>query len=108
VLAQGDKRANIPNNWIRLDSQPTIVVFQCSDLLENIHQASTSMDIHSNSGMTTTNLMGEYPGYGKVWYNPNGIANILSMSQMVSRGYAITYSSANGNVFIVNDSASNH
>jgi hypothetical protein len=108
VLAQQGKRANIPPNWILLDSQSTIDVSQCSDLLENIHQTTTSMDIHSNSGMTTTDLMGEYPGYGMVWYDPKGIANILSMSQMVGCGYVITYSSLAGNAFIVHDPAGNH
>jgi hypothetical protein len=66
------------------------------------------MDIQSNSGMTTTNLMGEYPGYGQVWYDPNGIANILSMSQMVKHGYNVTYGSATGYEFVVTDPDGNH
>jgi hypothetical protein len=101
VLAQGGQWANIPVNWILLDSQSTIDVFQCGELLCDIHQSATSMDIHSNSGMTTTNLVGEYPGYREVWYDPNGIANILSMSRMVGRGYTVTYSSMDGNAFTV-------
>jgi hypothetical protein len=108
VSTQEGQKANIPSNWILLDSQSTIDVFQCGGLLENIQKSSTSMDIHSNSGMTTTNLMGDYPGYGRVWYDPNGIANILSMSQMVARGYKVTYSSSDGNAFTVDDPNGNY
>jgi hypothetical protein len=108
VLTQRSQRANIPSNWKLLDSRSTIDVFQCSDLLENIHQSTTSMDIHSNSGMTTTNLVGEYPGYGHVLYDPNGIANVLLMSQMVGRGYTVTYDSADGNAFIVKNPTGDH
>jgi Zinc knuckle len=108
VLAQGGQRANIPSNWILLDSQSTIDFFQCGNLLHNIHQSATSMDIHSNSGMTTTNLVGEYPGDGEVWYDPNGIANILSMLRMVGLGYTVTYSSADGNAFTVTSPDGSH
>jgi hypothetical protein len=72
VSTQAEENANIPSNWKLLDSQYTIDVFQCGELLDYIHQSPTLMDIHSNSGMTTANLTGEYPGYGQVWYDPTG------------------------------------
>jgi hypothetical protein len=72
VLTQAEQNANILSSWILLDSQSTIDVFQCGELLDYIHQSPTLMDIHSNSGMTKANLTGEYPGYGQVWYDPTG------------------------------------
>jgi hypothetical protein len=45
------------------------------------------MDIHCNAGVTSTNLVGDLPGYGKVWFNPNGIANILSLLRVKEQGF---------------------
>ena len=61
-------------------------------LLTNIRQAPNngSMRLYCNSGMTTTTKIGDMAGYGSVWYNPNGIANILSLGEAKSRGYRIT------------------
>jgi hypothetical protein len=70
----------IPPAWILLDNQSTVDVFHNADLLDNIRHADGFMDIHCNAGMTSTNLVGDLLGYGEVWYNPNGIANILSLS----------------------------
>jgi hypothetical protein len=59
------------------------------------------MTIHCNAGTTKTNLVGDLPGYGKVWYNPNGISNILSLSCVTRSGYQVTFDSAKGNGFIL-------
>ncbi len=46
-------------------------------------------------------MIGERPGYpGEVWYNPKGIANILSMAN-VKRHYRVTHDSKHGDGFIV-------
>ena len=45
--------------------------------------------------MTTTNQVGDLKGVGAVWYNPDGIANILSLSRMEEQ-YLITYSKEGG------------
>ena len=59
------------------------------------------MDIHCNAGVTSTYLVGDLPGYGTVWYHPNGIANILSLAKMQEHGYHIKYDSKDGNAFII-------
>ena len=58
------------------------------------------MFIHCTAGVAKTNLVGDLPGYGTVWYHPNGIANILSLSK-VKEKYRVTYDSDNNNQFIV-------
>ena len=40
------------------------------------------MNIRYNAGLTRNNMVGKLDGYGTVWYNPKGIANILSLSQV--------------------------
>jgi hypothetical protein len=59
------------------------------------------MDIHYTVGVTTTRLVGDLPGYGKVWYHPDGIENVLSLVRVKAKGYSITYDSAEGNHFRV-------
>lgn len=59
------------------------------------------MVIHCNAGVTRTRMVGDLPGYeGEVWYNPDGIANILSLSD-VKKHYQVTYNSADGGCFRV-------
>ena len=91
----------IPKEWILLDNQSTIDVFTNGTLLRNIRQGHHTMKIHSTGGVCHTDLVGDLPGYGTVWYHPNGIANILSLARLRKKGYRITYSSEEGNVFNV-------
>ena len=101
VLMKSDGIAGVPPTWILLDNQSTVDVFQNASLLKNIRTSNTQMDIHCNAGVSTTQQIGDLPGYGTVWYNPNGIANILSLSRVRERGYRVTYDSDNGNRFLV-------
>ena len=92
--------AQIPNTWILLDNQSTVDVFHSEKLLTNIRVAPGYMDIHCNAGVTSTNLIGDLDGYGTVWYQPKGIANILSLTK-VSEKYLVTYNSREGDAFVV-------
>jgi hypothetical protein len=91
----------IPSTWVLLDNQSTLDVFSNPSLLENIRSELGSMTIHCNAGTTKTNLVGDLPGYGQVWYNPNGISNILSLLRVTRSGYQVTFDSAKGNGFIL-------
>ncbi len=84
--------SGIPKSWIILDNGSTIDVFCNKGLLENIREVKETMRIKCNAGTTVTNLKGDLPGYGPVWYNPEGIANILSLARVGDK-YRITYDS---------------
>jgi hypothetical protein len=49
------------------------------------------MKIHCNAGIITANMIGDLPGYGSVWYHPNGTANILSLACVKEHGFRVTY-----------------
>ena len=86
--------------WVLLDNQSTIDVFVNCRLLRNIRRISQYMYIHCTARVTRTNLVGELPGYGTVWFHPDGIANILSLSRVKTK-YWITFNSDENNEFIV-------
>jgi hypothetical protein len=88
---------NIPETWILLDNQSTIDVFSNGKLLRNLRKTKNTMRIHSTGGASHTDMVGNLSGYGTVWYQPNGIANILSLACLRQQGYGITYSSEDDN-----------
>ena len=91
---------HLPPEWILLDNQSTVDVFTNRRLLKNIRRSKKDMFIHCTAGVAKTNLIGDLPGYGTVWYHPNGIANILSLSK-VKEKHRVTFDSDINNQFIV-------
>jgi Reverse transcriptase (RNA-dependent DNA polymerase)/Zinc knuckle len=100
VLNIGDN-GKLPMHWILLDNQSTVDIFANKDLLRNIYESNDSVKIHCNAGVTITKMKGTLPGYGEVWYHPNTIANILSLTRVLEKGYKVEYDSSGGNKFKV-------
>jgi hypothetical protein len=64
--------------------------------VKNIRQVDGYMQLATQAGSTTTNWMADVPGYHRhVWFHPGGIANILSMVNMIVK-YRVTYDSHEG------------
>ena len=74
VALNAGQESRIPKTWILLDNQSTVDVFHNDDLLENIRVSDNGyMDIHCNAGVTSTNLVGDLPGYGTVWFTQRAL-----------------------------------
>ena len=73
-------------------------------MLEDIRETDEELTIHCTARTSKTNMMGTLPKYGKVWYYPEGIANILSLKNAKKR-YRITYDSDQGDEFIMDNRA---
>ena len=74
--------AGIDENWCLLDNQSTCNTLINRKYLSNIRDDPDEkyLRVHCNAGVTHTNKIGDLPGYSyPVWYNPKGIANILSL-----------------------------
>ena len=72
----------IPTHWVLLDSQSTTDACSNPTLLKDIHEVKGSLTIHTQTGKAMTRLKGTVPGYGLVWFCPDGIANILSLANV--------------------------
>ncbi len=91
-------RQGILITWMLLDNQSTVNVFSNGDLLTDIHEGDRCLTIRCDAGEKQTSWRGRLLGYGWVWYYPDGITNILSLSRVKER-YRITYDSALDNCF---------
>ena len=98
--AEPARRYRVPPSWVLLDNQSTINLFHNKEMLINIKEVKKGMTVHCNAGTTVTNMMGMLPGYGEVWYDPNAIANILSLKR-VKEEHRVTYDSVEENAFVV-------
>jgi hypothetical protein len=63
-----------------LDSSSTLNLVADETLLHDIHKVNKTMHVRCNVGVTTMNLMGWLGDFPEpVWFNPKGVANILSL-----------------------------
>ena len=84
------------DNNILLDSCSTVNLIANKALLHGIHRVGTTMRIRCNAGFTTTNQQGWLGNFPEpVWYNPNGVANIMSLF-VVKKYYRVTNKTRSG------------
>eukprot|EP00536_Pseudo-nitzschia_multiseries_P005458 jgi/Psemu1/12603/gm1.12603_g len=74
-------------------------------MIKDIHQALNGQHIyiHCNSGVARTNLMGSLPGFGPVWFYPEGIANVLSLALVSDHFQVIMDTDVENAIFVHND-----
>ena len=77
----------VPLTWLLLNSQSTVDLIANSIMLLKISKVRSeyAIRVHFNSGVKVVDRVGDLPGYGTVWYEPTGIAKILSMSRSMNK-----------------------
>ena len=88
----------LSNTWLLLNIQSTVDQFINSKHMQNIKRVGWKVDVYYNAGKTSTNMQGMFRKI-KVWYNPSGITNIISLRSIKSM-FRVTYDSKDrGGVF---------
>ena len=102
-MYESKKNGKVPPRFILLDSESTHCTFYTAKYLKNIRTSKHPILVHTNGGTMICVLEGDLPGFGPVYFNPNGIANILSLAVVEARGRRITYDSWLGGRFKVHN-----
>ncbi len=88
----------LPDNRAYLDGCSTVTAFKTDKYLHEIKTVPGGIKINCNAGAVLTNQIGKYENL-KVWYIPDGIANIFSMHELEKK-YRITYNSWEGHYVV--------
>jgi hypothetical protein len=87
-------------NCITLDNASTLCLFSNPDLVQNIRTSSKTLSLATNAGVKQSNHEVNVPGFGKVHYDEDAIANIFGFSDLKKK-HQITYDSDKEDAFRV-------
>ena len=75
------KFSHLHRDWLLLDNQSTLDQIVNKEYLTDIHRVDKSITVFCNAGSTTMNKQGKF-GEFTMWYNPEGIVNVISLKTM--------------------------
>jgi hypothetical protein len=87
-------------NCITLDNGFTLSLFSNPVLVKDIWTTRTTLALATNAGIKKSNQEATVPGFGKVYYNKDTIANIFGFSDLKTKHW-ITYDSDKEDTFLV-------
>jgi hypothetical protein len=87
-------------NWITLDNGFMLSLFSNPDFVEDIQTSSKTLVLATNAGVTQSNKETTVPGFGKVYFDKDTIANIFGLSDLKKK-YQITYGCEKDDAFLV-------
>ena len=87
-------------NCITLDNGSTLSLFSNPELVQDIRTSSKTLSLATNAGIKQSNREANVPGFGKVYYDEDAIANIFGFSDLKKK-HRITYDSEKEDAFLV-------
>ena len=95
---------NRPKKWMNefiLDSGTTFSMLANKDLASEVFPAKEKIEMHTNAGCKLLEQQAHVPGFGKMYLNEEGLANIFGLDDLVQKGYRVTFDSDVANRFMV-------
>jgi hypothetical protein len=78
--------SGMPSTWCLLDNESACDILSNPKLARNIRQVEGHMQLATQAGSTNANWMADVPGcWCSVWFHPGGIANVLSVVNMIEK-----------------------
>jgi hypothetical protein len=94
-------KRTILDECIILDSGSNLDTFKNADLVTNIRMSRRPLIMHTNAGTKRIDLEATVPTYRTVRYDPDQIANIFGLGNVVNRGHQVTYDSEKEDAFLM-------
>jgi hypothetical protein len=92
--------SNTTEDSILLDNGSMLSLFGNPNMVTNIRESKTTLELATNADTRTTKKIANVPGYGTVWYDKVAIANIFGLSKLKKK-HRVTYDSEKEDAFIV-------
>jgi hypothetical protein len=87
-------------NCITLDNGSTLSLFSNPDLVQDIQTSSKTLSLATNAGVKQSSREANVPGFGKVYYDEDAIANIFGFSDLKKK-HRITYDPDKEDAFLL-------
>ena len=78
-------------NCITLDNGSTLSLFSNPQLVQDIQTSSKTLSLATNAGVKQSNREAIVPGFGKVYYDKDAIANIIGFSDLKKKHLTLIY-----------------
>ena len=91
----------LPRDILLIDSCSTVCLICNRELLHGIHKVNKGLSVRCNAGVRTTQMkgyLGDFPE--PVWFDPGGVANVLSL-HIIIKYYRVSYDSAISDKFLI-------
>jgi hypothetical protein len=85
---------------IIIDSGSVMDTFMNPDFVTDIHVSKKPLLMSTNAGSKRINLEGNVMSYGKVYYDPDQLANIFGLASAIKK-YRVTYDSDKEDAFLM-------
>jgi len=83
LCMNGIERVTSYDRSVILDSGSTISLFKSKDLVTEIRDTEENIQLETNGGSCVVDKEGQIDGFGKVYFNKNGIANIFAVKNLI-------------------------
>jgi hypothetical protein len=93
-------------NSILLDNGLTLSLFSNPNMVKNIKESKTTLELATNAGTKTTKQIADKPVFCTVWYDKPAIANIFGLLDLKEK-HRITFDSDKEDAFIVHKEEGN-